>query len=65
MNEAAFRVVQQAIGESPDSMPDMKELGRLGGLRGGNARAAKLSAEERSDIAKRAAEARWRKRHDS
>ena len=34
-------------------------LGRLGGLKGGKARAAKLSAEKRSEIAKKAAEARW------
>ena len=35
-------------------------LGRLGGLKGGKARAQKLSAEQRSAIAKRAAEARWK-----
>lgn len=35
-------------------------LGRLGGLKGGKARAAKLSAEERSSIAKKAANARWK-----
>ena len=34
-------------------------LGRLGGKKGGKARAAKLSPEERSRIAKRAAQARW------
>jgi len=37
-------------------------LGRLGGLKGGKARAQKLSAEQRSDIAKKAAEARWQKK---
>jgi len=37
-------------------------LGKLGGLKGGKARAAKLSAEQRSDIAKKAAEARWQKK---
>ena len=36
-------------------------LGRLGGLKGGKARASKLSAEERKEIAKKAAQARWRK----
>ena len=35
-------------------------LGRLGGLKGGKARAQKLSVEERQAIAKRAAEARWK-----
>ena len=34
-------------------------LGRLGGLKGGKARAVKLSAEKRSEIAKKAAKARW------
>ncbi len=36
-------------------------LGRLGGLKGGKARASSLSAEKRSDIAKKAAQTRWRK----
>jgi hypothetical protein len=35
-------------------------LGRLGGLKGGKARAAKLSKEARSEIARRAARARWK-----
>ena len=39
-----------------------QELGRLGGLKGGKARAAKLTAEQRSAIAKKAAESRWVKR---
>lgn len=34
-------------------------LGRLGGLKGGKARAAKLTPEQRSEIARRAAKARW------
>jgi hypothetical protein len=34
-------------------------LGRLGGLKGGNARAKSLSAKRRSEIAKKAAKARW------
>lgn len=37
-------------------------LGRRGGLKGGKARAEKLSAEERSEIAKKAAQARWKDR---
>jgi len=36
-------------------------LGRLGGLKGGKARTASLSAEKRSEIAKIAATARWKK----
>lgn len=35
-------------------------LGRRGGLKGGKARAAKLTPEQRSEIAKRAASARWK-----
>jgi len=38
-----------------------KMLGRLGGLKGGKARAAKLSPERRREIAKKAIEARWAK----
>lgn len=36
-------------------------LGRLGGLKGGKARAKSLSAKRRSEIAKKAAKARWHK----
>jgi hypothetical protein len=39
-----------------------QELGRLGGLKGGKARAAKLTAEQRTAIARKAAESRWIKR---
>ena len=35
-------------------------LGRLGGLKGGKARAKKLTAKKRKEIAKKAAEARWK-----
>lgn len=41
--------------------PAAVELGRLGGQKGGKARAEKLSAERRTEIAKKAAQARWRK----
>lgn len=41
--------------------PAAVELGRRGGQKGGKARAENLSAEERSAIAKKAAEARWAK----
>jgi hypothetical protein len=36
-------------------------LGRLGGLKGGKARAEKMTAKQRAEIAKRAAQARWKK----
>lgn len=65
----ALRVVEQAIGEHLDGTPleDPKAgknpnavaLGRLGGQKGGKARAEKLSAAERKAIAKKAAKARW------
>ena len=41
--------------------PAAVALGRLGGLKGGKARAAKLSAERRSEISREAVMARWRK----
>ena len=40
------------------------EFARLGGLKGGKARAEKLTPEQRSDIAKKAANARWTKQAD-
>lgn len=46
----------------PKKDPAAVALGRKGGLKGGKARAEKLTPEERSEIAKRAAEARWAKR---
>lgn len=39
-----------------------QELGRLGGLKGGKARAEKLTPKQRSEIAKKAAQARWAKK---
>jgi hypothetical protein len=65
LNTTAFNVVQQSIGQSepkPAKNPAAVALGRLGGLKGGKARAKALSKEERAVIAKRAAEARWRVR---
>jgi hypothetical protein len=41
--------------------PAAVALGRKGGLEGGKARASKMTASQRSDAAKRAAQARWRK----
>jgi hypothetical protein len=39
-----------------------RKLGRRGGLKGGKARAEKLTPEERKEIARKAARARWDKR---
>lgn len=41
--------------------PAAVALGKLGGIKGGRARAAKLTAQERKEIAQRAAKARWGK----
>lgn len=40
----------------------MNQIGRLGGLKGGKARAEKLTAKRRSEIAKKAARTRWKNR---
>lgn len=45
-----------------DKNPAAVPLGRLGGKKGGPARARKLTKKQRSDIAKKAAAARWKKR---
>lgn len=50
--------------EDPDKNPAAVALGRLGGLKGGKARADKLSAKQRSAIAKKASQARWKKKKD-
>ena len=44
-----------------DRNPAAVALGRLGGLKGGKARASKLSAKKRKEIAKKAAAKRWAK----
>ena len=52
-----------ATGEIQDNPLDPgKEYARKGGLKGGKARAAKLTAKERSDIARKAAQARYAKK---
>ena len=68
----AHRVVQEATGQAePEARqapqliegknPHAVALGRLGGLKGGKARSKKLTPEQRSEIAKKAARARWGK----
>jgi len=65
-NSVAVGVVAQATGEAspPDDgkNPAAVALGRLGGLKGGKARAKALDPRERSRIAKKAALARWKSR---
>ena len=65
-SQVAFDVVQQATGEVvPEPVDEKKkaaqESGRRGGLKGGDARAATLTPEQRSEIAKKAAAKRWAK----
>lgn len=48
--------------ELPEKNPAAVALGRLGGLKGGKARAEKLTAKKRSEIARKAATARWGKK---
>lgn len=64
LNRLASAIVDEATGNAPDpdegKNPAAVALGRLGGAKGGKARAAKLTPEERSEIAKKAAAARWR-----
>jgi hypothetical protein len=62
-NQLAKLVADIAIGDSEDSVSPKKRVarGRSGGIKGGKARAAALSHEQRHDIAKTAAAARWKK----
>jgi hypothetical protein len=60
MNRRAWEIVREATGEtSPVPETSAARRGRLGGLKGGRSRATKLTAAERSAIAKKAAAARW------
>lgn len=77
VNQTAFRVMREATAEhdpdaaDPEPEPEPSErpakdpaavaLGRRGGLKGGKARAEKMTPEERSASARRAAKARWKK----
>ena len=79
VNETAFSVVAEVTGEAarederrePEELPPntvsavMAAMGRKGGKKGGRARAANLSAERRTAIAKKAARARWKKNRKS
>lgn len=66
LNSMAAAIVAQSVdpedqGDDPyeGKNPAAVELGRLGGQKGGKARAEKMTAEERSAAAKKAADARW------
>lgn len=64
-NQLAHMIAQLATGEldhlrtEDGKDPAAVALGRKGGLKGGKARAKKLTAKQRADISRRAAEIRW------
>ena len=67
-NQLAYEVVRLSTKAPEQPIPQrspvseyLAQIGRKGGLKGGNARATKLSAKKRTQIARKAAEARWRK----
>jgi hypothetical protein len=67
VNQMAANLIDAITGELPEEQDTTKNphavaLGRLGGLKGGHARAQKLSAKKRKDIARKAATARWAKK---
>jgi hypothetical protein len=70
VNSRANAIGKIATGETvlpEESADDGKNpaavaLGRLGGLKGGRARAAKLSKKKQSEIGRKAAKARWKRR---
>ena len=59
----AVKVMRIATGEEEDTLPvsQAKERAQKGGLKGGAARALKLTKEQRTEIARVAAEAPWKK----
>ena len=68
-NQLAYQIMLESTGQAPKYQPEQKAknpaavaLGRLGGLKGGAARAAKLGPKKRSQIAAKAAAARWGKK---
>jgi hypothetical protein len=67
LNQLAASLVRDTVEDGPDEPAPVEadevrrasENGRRGGLKGGRARAEKLSAERRSEIARSAARTRW------
>jgi len=69
-NVLAKYIVDEATGQMPPEEPEPRDIGknpkavkagRLGGLKGGKARAAKLTSAQRREIAKKDVKARWKK----
>ena len=64
LNQLAKSIVDITTGESADSVSDSKRhpsKNRAGGLKGGKARAKRLSRKQRTEIARLGAAARWKK----
>lgn len=66
VNQLAKRIVELSTTDAPPPEPEAQvknphavALGKLGGAKGGPARAKKLTAQKRSEIAKKAATTRW------
>lgn len=59
VNQLAAKIVDIATRSPHRKNPAAVALGKLGGMKGGRARAAKLTAERRKEIAQQAARARW------
>jgi len=64
MPDAGDKPAEEPAPEEPEKNPAAVALGRLGGLKGGKARAEKLTKKQRSEIAKKAAQARWKKANE-
>ncbi len=70
LNVLASEIVRAATEGEPETPPVVRDtrnphavaLGRLGGKKGGKARAEKLTPEQRSEISRKAAKARWEKK---
>jgi hypothetical protein len=66
-NQLAAQIVAMSTGQTPEPTknPAAVALGRMGGLKGGKARAAALSAKQRKQIASKAAAEKWKKYYSS
>ena len=72
LDQLAASIVEEATSDEPPSEstapeknPHAAALGKLGGKKGGPARAQKLTAARRREIARQAAAARWHGKHEA